>query len=70
MGTANTETLEWKQLGVLEEQIRMKCEWRGNRRGDRSQAKLIMFFEAMKDPALYFEWDGKPLGDSAQENET
>lgn len=36
MGTANTETLEWKQLGVSEEQ-RMECEWRdtGRETGER-----------------------------------
>lgn len=31
MGKAYTETLEWKQLGVLEEQRRMECEWRETR---------------------------------------
>lgn len=41
-----------------------------NKRGDRQKARLLMFFQAMKDPGLYFEWDEKPLGASAQEKET
>lgn len=41
-----------------------------NKRGDRQEARFLMFFQAMKDPGLHFEWDGKPLGASAQENET